>query len=216
MLSTPVGPPPTTHAQGAVVDRGRIAVRGLPLPQHMFLEVHGVVERVHGKGVFAGSLDAEVVDLCPEADDQIVVIDRIHLLELDPAALEVDRGHGRLMDAGIGLVMEEIAQRVGDLARLDHVGRELIEHRLERVKVVVVDQDDVRVSTLELARGAEAAESSAENQNHRALAVGVGHQRLVPPPSRSSRWSPTRRAFAIAVSAGLTAPMLGKKLVSTT
>ena len=28
--------------------------------------------------------------------------------------------------------------------------------------------------------------------------------------------SPTRRALAIAVSAGLTAPMLGKKLVSTT
>jgi len=29
-------------------------------------------------------------------------------------------------------------------------------------------------------------------------------------------WSPTRIAFAIAVSAGFTAPMLGKKLVSTT
>ena len=35
-------------------------------------------------------------------------------------------------------------------------------------------------------------------------------------PSRSSRWSPTRSAFAIAVSDGFTAPMLGKKLVSTT
>lgn len=35
-------------------------------------------------------------------------------------------------------------------------------------------------------------------------------------PSRSTRWSPTRRAFAMAVRDGLTAPMLGKKLVSTT
>src|SRR5215470_12483382 len=34
--------------------------------------------------------------------------------------------------------------------------------------------------------------------------------------SRSRRWSPTRSALAIAVSAGFTAPMLGKKLVSTT
>ena len=34
--------------------------------------------------------------------------------------------------------------------------------------------------------------------------------------SRSRRWSPTRSEFAIAVSAGFTAPMLGKKLVSTT
>jgi hypothetical protein len=35
-------------------------------------------------------------------------------------------------------------------------------------------------------------------------------------PIRSSRWSPTRSEFAIAVSAGFTAPMLGKTLVSTT
>jgi hypothetical protein len=33
---------------------------------------------------------------------------------------------------------------------------------------------------------------------------------------RSSRWSPTRSEFAIAVKAGFTAPMLGKMLVSTT
>src|SRR5215207_556428 len=35
-------------------------------------------------------------------------------------------------------------------------------------------------------------------------------------PSRSIRWSPTRSAFAIAVSAGFTALDDGKKLVSTT
>ena len=37
-----------------------------------------------------------------------------------------------------------------------------------------------------------------------------------PQPSRDSRWSPTRKALAITVSAGFTAPMLGKKLASTT
>src|SRR5215831_10340168 len=51
--------------------------------------------------------------------------------------------------------------------------------------------------------------------------VAIGHLRSVDAagelaPSRSRRWSPTRSAFAMAVSAGLTAPMLGKKLVSTT
>src|SRR5262249_49772818 len=35
-------------------------------------------------------------------------------------------------------------------------------------------------------------------------------------PRRSSKWSPTRRALAIAVNEGFTAAMLGKKLVSTT
>jgi hypothetical protein len=37
-----------------------------------------------------------------------------------------------------------------------------------------------------------------------------------PQPSRASRWSPTRSELAIAVSAGLTAPIEGKTLVSTT
>ena len=45
------------------------------------------------------------------------------------------------------------------------------------------------------------------------LAVGGG---AAVAPSRSSRWSPTRRALAIAVSAGFTALDEGKKLVSTT
>ena len=40
--------------------------------------------------------------------------------------------------------------------------------------------------------------------------------RLPAQPSRWSRWSPTRMALAIAVRAGFTALMLGKKLVSTT
>ena len=40
---------------------------------------------------------------------------------------------------------------------------------------------------------------------------GAGHS-----ASRSVRCSPTRMALAMAVSAGFTAPMLGKKLVSTT
>jgi hypothetical protein len=33
---------------------------------------------------------------------------------------------------------------------------------------------------------------------------------------RPRRWSPTRKALAMVVSPGFTAPMLGKKLVSTT
>ena len=53
--------------------------------------------------------------------------------------------------------------------------------------------------------------------------AALPHVRRWPPrrsPARHRRrwrrWSPTRSAFAIAVSPGFTAPMLGKKLVSTT
>ena len=82
----------------------------------------------------------------------------------------------------------------------------------------------------------ERAEPAAEGDDAHALlsardldlsaAFGPGHVELAhtptsagtaaAAPSRSSRWSPTRSEFAIAVRAGLTAPMLGKTLVSTT
>src|SRR5262249_27238589 len=48
---------------------------------------------------------------------------------------------------------------------------------------------------------------------HRAIASCSSLARA---PRRSARWSPTRSAFAIAVSAGFTAVEDGKKLVSTT
>ena len=50
----------------------------------------------------------------------------------------------------------------------------------------------------------------------RSVNVRSSSPAVAPQPSRSIRWSPTRRALAMAVSDGFTAPMLGKKLVSTT
>ena len=46
--------------------------------------------------------------------------------------------------------------------------------------------------------------------------VAVGRVDAVLAPSLRRRWSPTRKALAIVVSAGFTAPMLGKMLVSAT
>ena len=45
---------------------------------------------------------------------------------------------------------------------------------------------------------------------------GAGRAGRIGYASWSMRWWPTRMALAMAVSAGFTAPMLGKKLVSTT
>ena len=50
----------------------------------------------------------------------------------------------------------------------------------------------------------------------RAITTPLFIERQCPQPSRPARCSPTRIALAMAVSAGFTAPMLGKKLVSTT
>ena len=47
-------------------------------------------------------------------------------------------------------------------------------------------------------------------------APGPGGAERPQPFSRSTRWVPTRRALAMAVSEGFTAPIVGMKLVSTT
>ena len=84
--------------------------------------------------------------------------------------------------------------------------------RLGRLRVAHIVDDDVGTLASEREHDPlpDAAVSTSDDR-HLAL---EGH--VVDPFSRSTRCSPTRIAFAITVSAGFTAPMLGKKLVSTT
>ncbi len=100
-----------------------------------------------------------------------------------------------------------------DLARGDQPGRHLVEQRLEQVVVAPVDHGDIDVLAGQPPGRRQAAKTSA--YDHHPVPggpVGTGSAH----PRRSIRCSPTRRALAIAVRAGFTAPMLGKKLVSTT
>ena len=84
--------------------------------------------------------------------------------------------------------------------------------------VEAIHQGDLDRRPAQGAGREQAAEASPHDHNSMGIRVhGLPvEERPAYAPRRSSRWSPTRIAFAIAVSAGLTAPMLGKKLVSTT
>jgi hypothetical protein len=86
--------------------------------------------------------------------------------------------------------------------------------------VAPLDDRDVDVRVTQPLRRGEAAEAAADDDDPAAPVRRSDGTGLLPGrgrgPNRSSRWSPTRSAFAIAVRAGFTAPMLGKKLVSTT
>ena len=73
------------------------------------------------------------------------------------------------MHGDVRLIVEEVAQRVTDRARLEQIGRDLIEQRLERVVVVAVDEHDVDVGICELARCADTSEAAAQHQHPRAL-----------------------------------------------
>ena len=54
---------------------------------------------------------------------------------------------------------------MADRGRLEEVRGDLVEQRLERVVVVLVDEHDVDVGVLQLARGADAGEPAAEHEH---------------------------------------------------
>ena len=80
--------------------------------------------------------------------------------------------------------------------------------------VPLVDERDVDVAGEDACRG-QAPEATTDDDD--AMTRRRTHAAVtIVQASRSVRCSLTRIAFAMAVSAGFTAPMLGKKLVSTT
>ena len=87
---------------------------------------------------------------------------------------------------------------------------------VERGHAQPVDRPVRRHQRAGVAVGQEGVVGDRREGRGRGCSSPWGPPRVGRQPSRSSRWSPTRSAFAIAVRAGFTAPMLGKKLVSTT
>ena len=61
--------------------------------------------------------------------------------------------------------MEEIAERVPDGGRLEEVGRDLVQERLERVVVVLVHEQDVGVGVPELLDRADPAEPTPQHDD---------------------------------------------------
>ena len=118
-----------------------------------------------GKRVLRGAFGAEEVDLGAEPENEIVVGERRHLRELHLALGEVDRRHRRLVDGGVVLVVDQVAERVSDGAGLQQTGRELVQERLEGVVVVLVHEHDVDVGLLQLSRRADAGEAAAEDDD---------------------------------------------------
>ena len=120
-----------------------------------------------------GALGSEEGDLGADREHEVVVLERSHLSELHPAAREVDPGHGRLLDGEVGLLVEEIPERVPDDGRFEQGGRQLVEEGLERVVVVLVNEHDLGFGVLEGAGGPDPGEAAAEDDDARAPLVLV-------------------------------------------
>ena len=111
------------------------------------------------------ALGPEEVDLGAEAEDEIVIGDRLELVEADLAPVEVDGGDRRPDERSC--CRGARAGRGGSDRPpfLDQTARELVEQRLEGVVVVAVDEHDVGVCVLELLRCADPGEAAAEDED---------------------------------------------------
>ena len=153
--------------EDAVLDERRIAIGSLPVAQDVLLEAHGVRQRVHREGVLLAAVRAEEIDIRAERQHEVVVRDRRDPLEPRLAPLQIDACHPVLVDARIRLVVEEVAQRMPDSRRFEQIRGDLVEQWLERVIVVLVDQDDIDIGVLQLLSGAEAREATSEDEHAR-------------------------------------------------
>ena len=207
------------EVQRAAVEQRGVAVGSLEQAEDPRAQARGVVVAVEREGVLLGARRAEEVRDRAGGHDDRIAGQGLSLGHRHGSPGGVDGGDVAELDVDVRVLPEQLAHLEHDVARGDLAGRDLVQQRLELVVVVAVDERHAHVLVVGQAPGAREAGHARAHDDDVALAVGPAHAiaalRTVA-PSRSLIRSPTRSALAIAVSAGLTAPMLGKKLVSTT
>ena len=139
----------------------------------MILEPHRIGQRVERERVLGRPLDTEEVDLGPEREDEVVVGHRLELVERHLACVQVDGGDVVLVDPGVVLIVEEVANGVADGRLLEQARCHLVQQRLERVVVVLVHDHDLDVALLQLLRSWEEADRRPELVEDGALNVVV-------------------------------------------
>ena len=183
----PVGPAADDDdVERSVLDELRPLVGLFPAAQNVVLEPDRIGQGVEGKRMVRRPFDAEEIDLRPEPEDEVVVGQRLELLERHLAGIQVDGRDQVLVDPRVVLVVEEVADRVADGRLLEQARRHLVQQRLERVVVVLVHDDDLDVALLQLLRSADSGEASAEDEDEGSAVavVGTGHEAKVRRPAR--------------------------------
>ncbi len=121
---------------------------------------------VNGVRVFGGTRSSEEVGPDALGQDEVVVGDRVAVVDLDNPVLGIDTGHTSATEVGVRTVVSgEGAKSVGDIARVETAGCHLIQQRLECGVRVAVDEGDVASCLGSLFGSSQAAESGADDDN---------------------------------------------------
>ena len=182
--STPVGPPPTItkfRAPWSISVGSRSASSKTPRMRERSRCASS--RRVEREGVVVGAGGAEEVGLRPGGEDERVAGEDLPVGGGHAVRRRIERGDLGELDVHVDVIVEELAQRVGDVARGQLRGRHLVEQRLELVVVVAVDQRDAHVVAVGQAAGAADAGEAAADDDDVQLPLGQVN-RHAPAPMR--------------------------------
>ena len=128
---------------------------------------------------------AEVGVVGAGRDDERVVGDRAAVGQQDLALLRVEADGLAEDDRRVALLAQDRAQRLGDLARRQRAGRDLVEQRLEQVEVAPVDEGQPTSGSMPRLLGrvqpGEAAADDDDPVRRRSGGGGAGYVKPRPP-----------------------------------
>ena len=171
--STPVGPPPTTTNVSSACRRScvRLALRPLERQQHAPADLERILERLQAGRGRPPLVMTEVGVRRAGRDDQIVVV-----RATPSASVQALRRAGSIatdiaeQHFDVALTAQDPADRRRDVAGRQRRRRHLIQQRLEDVMVAAIDERDPHRRPPQRARGVQAAEAAADDDDAR-----IGH-----------------------------------------
>jgi hypothetical protein len=171
------GRPATDHdeRERAVRGMGSFPVRLLQAEQDVVTKMAGVIDRVEGMGVARRTQHPEEIDDSARGDDQRVegnvvgavitggVVGLAGAGETDGPLLEIDPGHLAQAKMEVGGAADTGPNRIGHVGGVETSRRHLVEQRLERVVVVLINQRDVNGNPRQPAGCGQTAEAGTDD-----------------------------------------------------
>ncbi len=189
--------------------RVRLALRGLEGDEDPAADLDRVIDRLETRRERRPGIVTEVGEAGAGGDDERVVVDRPAVREHDTTPDRVDLAclaeqHGRVL-----LAAQDAPQGLGDLARGQGAGRDLVQERLEEVEVPAIDERDLDTSVSAEALGSvQATEATTDDDDpvaRRACRIGRrGDQRcrVWTGSDHLAALRPSRRAAARRIARG--------------
>ncbi len=136
-----------------------------------------MIKRVQRECELLSTGHPEVVGSCADREHQRVVRDRLLAVDEHVPGVRVDADDRFHPALDVELVTEDRTHRVGNIARIEPRGRDLVQQRLERVVVAAVDDHDVDRPVREVLHDVEAREASTDHHDtmasaHRSILSG--------------------------------------------